>query len=320
MGGCLSASDPITQINIVCSVGYSQETWESSDFYRLDTPELFSPPQLKKSRQLEVSHIRKTFEISVDKVGNLSQSRDLFSSRSSINTETSILFNFTLTEVTSQLFLGSLKEATNGTELLERGITHVISLTGPVPVCLQGNIHAHTHMNGHGKTELKDVVKKLWPIIEESQQKGKALFVYCVNGQNRSAAVMLAIIMKSKGEKLCKAFKLLKSKRPSVGINTSYWKQLLKMEQELFGAHSAPSNRMEDVSCHIKTGKSVIYHDRLSSLKSTSLTESETQKYNWSYTPKEFKSSPTIIIRRETEKSKVRKSSSNRILFSQNVE
>jgi len=195
-------------------------------------------------------------------------------------------FNFPLTEVTSQLFLGSSNDAANETELQDNGITHVVSLIGRGQVFVQGIKYAHAFMKGNGKTELKEILTKLWPIIEESQEKDKALFIYCLNGQNISAAVMLAILMKSKGKKLSKAYKLLKSKRPIVSINEWYAKQLVKMEKELFDKNSvcAHIHWIEEGSCSRNTRKAVIPYDRVSSTMSTCPTKSGTPEYSWSST------------------------------------
>jgi len=319
MGSCLRTRDPVTKINVEYCLNYYKETRESSDGYSFSTPELFSLSQIKESRHLEVSHIRKKFKISVDKAGNLSKNTVSVSSGSS-NSDNSIQFNFPLTEVTSQLFLGTLKDATNDTVLQDCGITHIISVIGPGHLFFKGIRYAHTFMNNSGKTELKDIIKKLWPIVEESQQQGKALLVYGVNGQNRSAAMMVSILMKSKRKKVYEVLKLLKSKRPWVGINEQYMKQLLKMEQELFGPSSAPSNRMVEGSCDRKTTKTIIFRDRISPRMPTTPINRLRPKYNSSYTTRAVKSSiATSITCREHKKSQVCKRSRDRIFFSTNV-
>jgi len=102
-----------------------------------------------------------------------------------------------ITEVTSQIFLGSFENAKDEKILKELGITHIISLIGPKhPV--EGIKHEHKPMSDYGRTDLKQVVKTLWPFIIESQKVFNKLFVHCQSGQNRSATLVIAILMKLK--------------------------------------------------------------------------------------------------------------------------
>jgi len=150
-----------------------------------------------------------------------------------------------MTEVISQkLYIGSEQNSLDEKELLSRGITHIISVTNHVHP-IKGINHAHYPMDDRGKTELTDVLKELWPFMQKSQESGKKLFVHCKLGHNRSATLVLALLMKSKGLKLREAYKQLKVVRPVVQINQQYAKMLLKLENDLFGDTSLPNDWME---------------------------------------------------------------------------
>lgn len=157
-----------------------------------------------------------------------------------------------LTKMTSQLYIGSFWDAKNEKDLRESGITHIISVIDPIHI-IEGMRHGHNPMNVDGQTELKQVMDELWPIIAESQKPDKALFIHCACGQNRSATVLLAIMMQQWGKKLNEAWELLKTKRPSVEIHERYAKQLLKIELELFGSNSLPDNWMEAPRYNMKS-------------------------------------------------------------------
>lgn len=165
-----------------------------------------------------------------------------------------------LTEVTSQLYLGSFEDAKNEEELRSRGITHTICLIGPMHP-IEGIEHRHNPMSDYGKTDLKLVLKKLSAFVEESQRPGKSLFVHCMSGQNRSATVVIAILMKIKRKSLLEAWKVVKNKRPVVQINEQYAKQLTEIELELFGRTSVSANWMEIRSANMETGKVVFFGD-----------------------------------------------------------
>jgi len=171
------------------------------------------------------------------------------------------------TKVTSQLFIGSFDDVMNEDGLRDYGITHIISLIGPQHL-IKGMRHGHCPMNDFGRTDLKGVLKQLCPLIEESQLPDQALFIHCMSGQNRSATLMLAILMKMKGKKLYEAYKLLKNMRPIVQINRGYAKQLLNMELELFSSNSVSDNWMEIVSCDITSGKVTFVGESVSTLSS----------------------------------------------------
>jgi len=183
----------------------------------------------------------------------------LYTFRSTIE---SIFAKPPLTEVTSQLYFGSFDDAKNEEELRSREITHTISLIGPKHL-IAGIEHKHNPMNDFGRTDLKKLIKNLWAFVEESQQEGKALFVHCMCGQNRSATVVIAILMRRHGKSLIDAFKIVKHKRPLVQINEQYAKQLSKMELELHGQTSVSKNWMEIRFADMETGKVVFYGDSI---------------------------------------------------------
>jgi len=168
-----------------------------------------------------------------------------------------------LTEVTAQLFFGSFEDASNEKKLVELGITHIISLIGPKNK-IKYIKHKHEPMNDYGRTELKKVITRLWPYIEESQEVGNKLFVHCQSGQNRSATLVLAILMKLKNQpnKLEELYTMVKKKRPIIQIHEKYAKQLCEMESELFGKTSVPKNWMVLCSYDIETG-SVRFNDEI---------------------------------------------------------
>jgi len=170
-----------------------------------------------------------------------------------------------VTEVTAQLFFGSLEDASNEQKLLELGITHIVSLIGPKH-SIEGIKLKHRPMSDHGQTDLKKVITMLWPFIVESQEVGNKLFVHCQSGQNRSATVVLAILMKLKNKpsRLNELYTMVKKKRPIIQINQKYARQLCEMESELFGRISVPKNWMAICAYNMETG-TVRFNDEIPS-------------------------------------------------------
>jgi len=199
--------------------------------------------------------------------------KGIFSSRrysSIINTSLTFI-PIPLTEVTSQLHFGSLEDAKNEKELRARQITHIISLIGPSHL-IEGVSHKHSPMNDHGRTDLKVVFEELWPFILESQKPQNALFVHCMNGQNRSATLIIGILMKIEGKSLKDAFRMIKKKRPLVQINVLYAKQLSTMELELSGQNTMPENWMEVSFVDMNSGSVIFTGDDIFTMKSLQTT------------------------------------------------
>lgn len=158
-----------------------------------------------------------------------------------------------LTEVTPKLFFGTFDDANDEGKLKGLGITHIISLIGPKHE-IEGIKHEHKPMSDFGRTDLKQVITELWPFILESQQVGNKLFIHCQCGQNRSATVVLSILMKLMGEKLDVLYRMVKKKRPVIQISEKYAKQLSEMEIELFGETSVPRRWMSICSYDMVSG------------------------------------------------------------------
>jgi len=150
-----------------------------------------------------------------------------------------------ITEVIpGKLYLGCELRAFNEDELLNLGITHILSVTNHINP-IKGIEREHFVMNDHGRTELNEVLNKVYPFMKRAQQPKKKLFVHCKLGQNRSATVVISFLMKSKGLTLYEAHKMLKERRPLVQVNRNYAKMLLQLDRELFGETSLPDDWME---------------------------------------------------------------------------
>jgi hypothetical protein len=265
MGACFRASHNIvSESGLHCDQSLSSS--ERSYSHTTEKPSVTrsSGSTISKKRDSRVP-CKSTVTASDPSSGNR-----LFWSMSSWDSHNASVNRVSLSKITSKLFIGSLHDAMCEEELRYNQITHIISVIGSKHL-VQGIQHEQIPMNDGGNTNLKLVMKKLWPFIEDSQQQGKALFVHCMSGQNRSATLMLAILMQNNETKLSEAWKLLKNKRPVVQIHERYAKQLLLMEEEIFGTNSLPSNWMEIAYFNVKTGSISIIGDSVSTLTKMSV-------------------------------------------------
>jgi len=190
----------------------------------------------------------------------------IYKSQVTFSDSTAFGYFLPVTEVTSQLFFGSFDDAKDEKNLRELGVTHIISLIGPKHI-VKGIKHLHKPMNDYGRTDLKKVMQSIWGFVLKSQKPGNKLFLHCQSGQNRSATVMISILLKlgSESDNLADVYRLVKKKRPVVQINEKYAKQLIELEKDLFGFTSMPRDWMKISSYNMGTGNVTFYGDESSS-------------------------------------------------------
>jgi len=157
-----------------------------------------------------------------------------------------------MAQIRERLYLGNIDDALNEEELKANGITHILSVT-QAKSSVAFVKHEHIVMHDKGHTEIGKVLETAIPFIEEGQENGNTILVHCKAGQNRSATVLIAYLMKKHGKNLYEAHKEVKTKRPLVQINRGYAEQLLKLEKEIYGKNSLPEDWMVQEPVNMKT-------------------------------------------------------------------
>jgi len=71
--------------------------------------------------------------------------------------------------------------------------------------------------------------------IHNARTAGKAVLVHCLMGMSRSASIVLAYLMRFEGYTLSAAYWHTKRRRLVISPNDGFMRQLVKLEQELFG-------------------------------------------------------------------------------------
>jgi len=148
----------------------------------------------------------------------------------------------TPTQILTTLFLGSKDDSLKEERLKQIGITHILSVVSGNQHILPGCKHLGAPMADKGYSDLKSIIKEVFPFMEEGQRDGNKLLVHCHLGQNRSATVVIAYLMKYEELTLWSAHKLVKAERPLIHPHPSYIKQLREYNKELWGLYSTPDN------------------------------------------------------------------------------
>jgi len=160
-----------------------------------------------------------------------------------------------MTQILPHLYLGTIDDAFNEKELRQKGITHILSLYQSRS-SVNFVKHEQFPMHDLGRTDLKEVMEKVLVFIEEGQENGNNILVHCMSGQNRSATVVIAYLLKAHHyDSLYIAHKKVKKARCIVQINRGYAIQLLALEKDIFGKNTLPQEWMERGDVNMVTGE-----------------------------------------------------------------
>ncbi|XP_044466601.1 protein-tyrosine-phosphatase IBR5-like [Mangifera indica] len=129
------------------------------------------------------------------------------------------------------LYLGSYDNASRAELLKAQGITRVLNT---VPCCqnLYKNSFTYHCLQDDKTLQFDDAI-----VFLEQCEKDKArVLVHCMSGKNRSPAIVIAFLMKSKGWRLPQSYQWVKERRPSVDLTQAVYQQLQEYEQKIFGS------------------------------------------------------------------------------------
>jgi len=174
-----------------------------------------------------------------------------------------------MTKVHSNLFIGNQENSNDEDMLISKGITHILSLIGHQSSV--GKVERKQYpMHDKGHSDIKKVLAEVYEFMESGQRGSNNLLVHCKLGQNRSAVVVIAFLMKKFKKTLHRAYRDLKQVRPLVQVNVDYAKQLLDLEREYLGKNSLPPDWME-TEYNEAENDFVYKHEDLSTLRQREL-------------------------------------------------
>jgi len=182
-----------------------------------------------------------------------------------------------LTQVLSQLYLGTEQDAQQAEKLIGLGITHIISIVGSGRYENLYPKHMYIPLRDNGSSNLLEKLDNSYDFTTESQESGNKLFVHCQLGQNRSASFVIGFLMKFRNLSLYEAYAFLKEKRELIHPHKKYLEQLRQLDLELHKVYSTPRNFLDIALCSKEEIK--IMHHNFS--KADSKKYMRTQMPNW---------------------------------------
>ena len=120
-----------------------------------------------------------------------------------------------------------------------RGTQAVVNLCGrPDPYQVGPSLWEPIYEPGPDVAQQKptlDLLRRVVGFIDEQRRAGRTTYVHCMLGQNRSAAVVAAYLMKEHGMGRDEALSFLQHQRPVVQLDPTLMKLLAEWEQVLKG-------------------------------------------------------------------------------------
>ncbi|UJR22744.1 hypothetical protein I4U23_025776 [Adineta vaga] len=139
-----------------------------------------------------------------------------------------------ISEVIENLYISGLESHIS---ILNKGIRSVINISSDCPRQDLGPTVDYEKINipDIPTASIHIYFDRLADRIERNLQEGKKTLVHCYVGRSRSASIILAYLMKYQQMSLRDAFYYLRSRRPIIGPNFGFIRQLMNYEKSLFG-------------------------------------------------------------------------------------
>ncbi|KAH6908151.1 protein-tyrosine phosphatase-like protein [Coprinopsis sp. MPI-PUGE-AT-0042] len=131
--------------------------------------------------------------------------------------------------VDGQIYLGNVAAAKDTVLLKELGITNVLSVCGEYR-----STGPNFHLISVEDSEYEDILIHLsdaCDFIQKAVDRGEKILVHCVYGVSRSATVVTAYLMKTRGIDPQTALRYIKDRRPQIQPNYGFIKQLEAFEK-----------------------------------------------------------------------------------------
>jgi hypothetical protein len=139
-------------------------------------------------------------------------------------------------KILDYLFLGNYLDGRAVERLRGLGITEVLNVSDSARFIEDSGIRVHhIPISDFGDTNLSEVFKSCFTIIQKCNHEGKRILVHCRHGQNRSPSVVLGYLISHDHMTLKRAYELVTSVRPIISVHERYFEQLQILEEKTYG-------------------------------------------------------------------------------------
>jgi protein phosphatase slingshot len=140
-------------------------------------------------------------------------------------------------QILPYLYLGSEWNAANKDELLENNIGFILNVTQEIDNFFPEDFEYKTiRLHDISSSNLSPFFNETYEFIEKAKNNQKSCLVHCKMGISRSAATVIAYLMKIKEYDIGKATRVVREKRPIIAPNEGFQRQLFEYDGILRGS------------------------------------------------------------------------------------
>lgn len=134
-------------------------------------------------------------------------------------------------QVLSYLYLGSEWNASNRDELLENNVGYILNITQEIDNFFPEDfVYKNIRLYDVAGSCLSAYFNETYDFIEEARKQGKSCLVHCKMGISRSAATVIAYLMKEHEFDIGEATQFVRDKRPIIAPNEGFQRQLFEYD------------------------------------------------------------------------------------------
>eukprot|EP01098_Paradermamoeba_levis_P016654 TRINITY_DN9102_c0_g1_i1.p1 TRINITY_DN9102_c0_g1~~TRINITY_DN9102_c0_g1_i1.p1 ORF type:complete len:168 (+),score=30.93 TRINITY_DN9102_c0_g1_i1:1-504(+) len=141
----------------------------------------------------------------------------------------------TPSKITDYLFLGSIKDAVDGTKITGNGISNVLSLhrLPPNKPSVYDSVN-HKFVDAHDTDDypIQKHFEETYQFIKEAKNQNQPVLVHCAAGVSRSATVVVAYLMREYNLGAQEALVKVKEKRNCICPNPGFLRALFEYKTE----------------------------------------------------------------------------------------
>jgi dual specificity MAP kinase phosphatase len=141
--------------------------------------------------------------------------------------------NFEATEITPNIFIGGLHDASSDELLTKLGITHIINCSRTPYKRDPKYKYLPLECADDLKQSLAEKLQPAFDMIDETKRDGGKVLVHCYAGISRSAAIVIAYLMQFHSWTYDHCYAHVKSKRKIIAPNINFVGQLMRFETTL---------------------------------------------------------------------------------------
>jgi len=149
------------------------------------------------------------------------------------NEEEESLSIASISQVTPEVFVGSIAAAKSKDYLKQLRITHVLSCIGGEALFLDDFKYLMMNFDDRESTNVRPLIERSMGFLEEGSKNGNRVFVYCGAGISRSVMIVIAFLMSRRGYTFEMARSHVQSCRPIANLNEGFVQQLMEIDYEL---------------------------------------------------------------------------------------